>query len=129
MTNLIVGENGQGKTNLLEAIYFLATTKSFRTTHAASLLRFDATGLFASGVVERHSMEKTLSVGLELLPARRRETMVNRQRTTLAAYLDELHVIAYSAARLEILRGAPEERRRFLDRGISGIDGGHVARL
>ncbi|HVT03446.1 MAG TPA: DNA replication and repair protein RecF [Thermoanaerobaculia bacterium] len=128
-TNLIVGQNGQGKTNLLEAIYFLATTKSFRTNHLSSLLRFDAAGLFASGVVERKAMEKILSVGLELVPARKRETLVNRQRATLAVYLDELHVVAYSAARLEILRGAPEERRRFLDRGISGVDAAHVARL
>jgi len=128
-TNLIVGENGQGKTNLLEAIYFLATTKSFRTSHLSSLLRFDSSGLFASGVVRRGTLDKVLSVGVELTPARRRETLVNRQRSTLAAYLGEFHVVAYSAARLEILRGAPEERRRFLDRGISGIDAAHVARL
>lgn len=128
-TNLIVGENGHGKTNLLEAIYFLATTRSFRTGHLSSLLRFDSAGLFVSGVMLRSGLEKTLSVGLELAPARKRETLVNRQRVTLAQYVDELHVVAYSAARLEILRGAPEERRRFLDRGISGVDASHVRRL
>ena len=49
--NILVGRNGQGKTNLLEAIYFLATTKSFRTTRIASVFRHDAPSVFVSGVV------------------------------------------------------------------------------
>jgi DNA replication and repair protein RecF len=40
-SNILVGRNGQGKTNLLEAVYFLSTTKSFRTTRTASVFRFD----------------------------------------------------------------------------------------
>ena len=51
-TNIIVGRNGQGKTNLLEAIYFLATTKSFRTSRVSSLFHFDAPTLFVCGHVE-----------------------------------------------------------------------------
>ena len=57
--NLVVGRNGQGKTNLLEAIYFLATTKSFRTSRVASLFRHGATNVFVGGVVQRE-VEKTI---------------------------------------------------------------------
>ena len=49
--NILVGRNGQGKTNLLEAIYFLATTKSFRTAKVTSLFRFGSANVFVSGVL------------------------------------------------------------------------------
>jgi DNA replication and repair protein RecF len=127
--NIIVGRNGQGKTNLLEAIYFLATTKSFRTTRPASLPRFGTSNLFVRGAVRREGLEKALSAGLETGEAKRRVLMVNGERVSLPAYLQELTVFAYSSARLEILRGAPEERRRFLDRGVASIHPGYLEEL
>ena len=127
--NLIVGQNGQGKTNLLEAIYFLATTKSFRTSRVASLFRFGGTSVFASGVLHRSGLEKTLSVGLEAGESRRRALLVNGERVSLANYVNAISVFAYSSARLEILRGVPEERRRFLDRGIASIDHGYLENI
>ena len=69
---------------------------------------------------------KTLSVGLETGETRRRVLMINGERVTLPAYVNAMSVFAYSSARLEILRGAPEERRRFLDRGIASIDPGYL---
>jgi len=127
--NLIVGQNGQGKTNLLEAIYFLATTKSFRTSRIASLFRFGATNVFASGALHRFGVEKTLSIGLEGGEARRRALLLNGERVSLASYVNAMSVFAYSSARLDILRGAPEERRRFLDRGIASVDHGYLERV
>lgn len=120
--NIVVGRNGQGKTNLLEAIYFLATTKSFRTARIGSLFRFTSSSVFVSGLLHRFGVAKTLSVGLETSEARRRALMINGERVALGAYVNTISVFAYSSARLDILRGAPEERRRFLDRGIASID-------
>ncbi|HEV7921387.1 MAG TPA: DNA replication and repair protein RecF [Thermoanaerobaculia bacterium] len=144
-TNILVGRNGQGKTNLLEAIYFLVTTKSFRTPRVQSLFRFDAPSVFVSGVVQRE-VERTLSVGLEgnvgpalsrsgpagepaLREPRKRVLLINGERVTLANYLNATTVFAYSSARLEIIRGAPEERRRFLDRGVASIHPAHLDEL
>jgi DNA replication and repair protein RecF len=124
--NIIVGRNGQGKTNLLEAIYFLATTKSFRTSHADSIVRFGASSVFAGGKVERGGVTKNITVGIEVGEARKRVLMINGERVTLPAYVNALTVFAYSATRLDTIRGAPDERRRFLDRGIAGIDAGHL---
>ncbi|HEY0159291.1 MAG TPA: DNA replication and repair protein RecF [Thermoanaerobaculia bacterium] len=120
-TNIVVGRNGQGKTNLLEAAYFLATTKSFRTNRTASVFRHDAANVFVSGGVERDRLVRTLSVGLETGEVKKRVLMINGEKVTLPSYLGALAVFAYSAARLDVVRGTPEDRRRFLDRGIASI--------
>ncbi len=127
-TNLIVGRNGQGKTNLLEAIYFLATTKSFRTPRVANAVRFSAETVFASGALVQE-VERTLSIGVDTGEHKRRVLMINGEKVALHEYLSALTVFAYSSARLEILRGSPEERRRFLDRGVASIDAGYLATL
>jgi DNA replication and repair protein RecF len=119
--NILVGRNGQGKTNLLEAIYFLATTRSFRTTKVTSLFRFDSASVFASGVVHRDGLDRTLSAGFEQGEARRRVLMINGEKVTLPVYVQALSVFAYSSARLDAVKGTPEERRRFLDRGIASV--------
>lgn len=127
--NLVVGRNGQGKTNLLEAIYFLATTKSFRTSRVAAMFRFDQPSVFVAGGVQRDGIERTLSVGLESGETKRRVLMINGEKVTLPHYLNALAVFAYSSARLEIIRGTPEERRRFLDRGIASVNPAYLEQL
>lgn len=128
--NIFVGDNGQGKTNLLEAIYFLATTKSFRTTRLVHAAGPGGETLFAAGRVEEEGgIVRSLSAGLALGSERRRELLINGQKATLNDYLQVLQVFAYSADRLEILRGGPEERRRFLDRGIASVRPGHLSDL
>lgn len=127
--NLVVGRNGQGKTNLLEAIYFLATTKSFRTPRVATLFRFGEASVFAGGEVVRDGMVRHLSAGIDWSEGKRRALLVNEERVPLAAYVSALSVFAYSAARLEVIRGTPEERRRFLDRGIASLDATYLDKL
>ena len=127
--NIVVGLNGQGKTNLLESIYFLATTKSFRTARVASLFRFESNALFVSGAVHRDGVDRTLSAGLETGETKKRVLQINSERVTLPTYVNAVTVFAYSASRLEIVRGAPEERRRFLDRGIASIHAGYLEEL
>jgi DNA replication and repair protein RecF len=127
--NVFVGPNGQGKTNYLESIYFLATTKSFRTTHVANAISFSAQHVFVEGTAEREGLQKRLSVGIDTASGRRRELLVNGQKTPLEDYVDQLPVFAYSASRLEIIRGVPDVRRKFLDRGIASITKGYIRDL
>jgi len=127
--NVFVGPNGQGKTNYLESIYFLATTKSFRTSHVANLTSFTKDHVFVEGMAKTNGLQKKLSVGLETSSGRRRELLVNGQKTALEEYVDQLPVFAYSAARLEIIRGVPDVRRKFLDRGIASITKGYIRDL
>jgi DNA replication and repair protein RecF len=121
LANVLLGENGQGKTNLLEAIYFLATTKSFRTTRTGNVIRLGTREVFAQGNCQEESIRRSLSAGLLGADERKRRLLVNGQKLPLHDYLQVLPVFAYSSARLEIIRGGPEERRRFLDRGIATL--------
>ncbi|MEO8216814.1 MAG: DNA replication and repair protein RecF [Acidobacteriota bacterium] len=124
--NIFTGENGQGKTNLLEAIYFLSTTRSFRTTHLVNLPRFEEGSFFVQGTLEREGVTRTISAGLQFTPDRKRELRLNDQPVTLQKYVSAIQLFAYSSSRLEILRGGPEERRRFIDRGITSLHPGHI---
>jgi DNA replication and repair protein RecF len=128
-TNLVVGLNGQGKTNLLEAIYFLATTKSFRTPRLPSVIRFGESSVYVAGLLRRFDIEKTISVGMEVGESRRRVLLINEERIPLPQYVAAMSVFAFSSSRLEIIRGSPEERRRFLDRGIASTDPAYLDAL
>ena len=117
--NIICGENGQGKTNWLEAIYLLATTKSFKTQRLQEAIKFDANLAIVRGTVHRgEDINRVLQVALE---ANTKTLSVNNKKETIHRYLGELHAIIFNSDELEIVRGTPEARRKFLDGGIVSI--------
>lgn len=125
--NIIFGDNGQGKTNWLEAIYLLATTKSFRTQRPQEAIRFGADLAFVRGRVRRsHEIHRELQVTLQ---GNAKLLFVNSKRETVANYIGQLYVVAFTADELEIVRGAPEARRRFLDRGALSLHHAYVQTL
>jgi RecF protein len=117
--NIIYGNNGQGKTSWLEAIHILARTKSFRTQRIQEAIRF---GEELASVRGRVFVTTDLERGLEVtLHGNSKTILVNGKRETLARYLSQLQVFSFTASDLDVVRGMPEARRRFLDRGISSI--------
>ncbi len=113
--NVIYGANAQGKSSWLEAVYLLATTKSFRTSHLRETIRHDASEAILRGTVARGALTKDLQL---LITESAKQTFVNGKREAVARYLGNLNAIAFTADELQIVRGAPEARRRFLDRGV-----------
>jgi DNA replication and repair protein RecF len=113
--NVIYGANAQGKTNWLEAIYLLATTKSFRTAHPREVVAHDAKEAILRGAVARGNLTKDLQL---LITESAKQTFVNGKREAVARYLGNLDAIAFTSDEMQIVRGAPEARRRFLDRGV-----------
>lgn len=117
--NLFVGVNGQGKTNWLEAIGLLATTRSFRTARLHEAVNFEAESASVRGCV-RESPE--IVRDLQVIIAGNTKTFtVNGKKETANRYLGQLYAVAFTADELEIVRGTPESRRRFLDEGIVGL--------
>ena len=117
--NIIYGNNGQGKTNWLEAIYILARTKSFRTQRLQETIKFgEQLSVIRGTVTTGLDLERELQVSLQ---DNSKTIFVNAKRETLARYLTQLQVFSFTATDLEVVRGVPEARRRFLDRGISSL--------
>jgi DNA replication and repair protein RecF len=122
--NIIHGNNGQGKTNWLEAIHTLSRTKSFRTQRLQESIRFGEQTAFIAGQVSTGSdvhrdMEVTLKDNTKAI-------WVNGKREQLARYLGLLQVFAFTADQLEVVRGVPEARRHFIDRGVASLRPAYV---
>lgn len=116
-SHLFLGGNGAGKTSVLEAIYVLATTKSFRTSQIADCVRHGAELFHLEGEVTNGARAK-----LEVAYGRDfRLRTLNGRNAPLAEHLAVLPVVSWAAADVELLAGAPRLRRRFLDRGVVGL--------
>jgi DNA replication and repair protein RecF len=111
-----VGQNGQGKTNLLEAIYFLFTLKPLRAGKLVELVRFGQERARVEAQVELGGAERTIAVDIE---AGVRSASVDGKRTAkLEDYFGGAAVVAFTPDDLEVVKGAPEGRRTFLDRAV-----------
>jgi DNA replication and repair protein RecF len=122
--NIILGNNGQGKTNWLEAIYLLSRTKSFRTQRLQEVIRFGEKTAFVRAQVTRGAgLRRDLQVTIQ---GNTKTISVNGKREPLARYLGQLQVFSFTAAELEVVRGVPEARRRFIDRGVASLQPTYV---
>jgi DNA replication and repair protein RecF len=122
--NIIYGNNGQGKTNWLEAIHTLSRTKSFRTQRLQESIRFgEETASIGGQVSTGNNLHRDLQVTLK---ENTKSIWVNGKREQLARYLGLLQVFAFTADQLEVVRGMPEARRHFIDRGIASLRPAYV---
>jgi DNA replication and repair protein RecF len=132
--NLIVGPNAQGKTNLLESLYALATTKSPRASRDTDLVRFGAQACRIVAEVEREtSGEVTLEMAIAAAGTagtERKLVKVNYGRQVrVTDLIGNLNAVLFSSIDLDIVRGDPEERRRFLNYEIAQVSPRYVLAL
>ena len=123
---LLTGRNGQGKTSLLEAVYLLGTGRSFRARRLEELVAWEGGPLRVAGEVTRRTGEVRLGV---VLDGSTRRLMVDDRERDLEGFLGWLDLVALPNERMAVVRGGPDERRRYLDRGLLGIEPGHLKRL
>jgi len=127
--DVLFGDNGQGKTNLLEAIYFLSAFRSFRTAQAADLVRVGAPRAVIAVRVATRELERTIEVHLGRRAAGgTRETGVARSVLIdgkpvrgMASAFGLLSTVLFVPEDLGLLRAAPAARRRFLDFAVSTV--------
>lgn len=111
----VIGRNGQGKTNLAEALAFLATLESFRGAPGDALVRVGADTAVVRATIRQDDARETL-VELEIGRQGRTRVQVNRQRLSRSRdLLGVMRVTVFTPDDLEIVKGGPSERRRFLD--------------
>jgi len=117
--NILVGENGHGKTNWLEAIGVLASTRSFRTIKLQEAVNFGEDSAFIRGDV-RESPEIVRELRV-VIQGNTKTLLINNKKETVQRYLGQLHAVVFNSDELEIVRGQPDARRRFLDAGITSL--------
>lgn len=117
--NLIIGKNAQGKTNILESIYFLSNLKSVRTSNNLDLILFDKPQMEISAILEKNNTE--IEMDFAYTEEKKKSFKLNKVKSTQKDFKQVVKTVLFSTEDLLLLRGAPEDRRKWLDRAISQI--------
>jgi DNA replication and repair protein RecF len=119
------GDNGQGKTNLLEAIFAVATLRSFRTAKLADLVAFGSERATLGARVLKDELVRVYEV--ELGHGTRKVTLDGKAVRPLARYFGGFNVVVFTPEDLALPRASPADRRRFLDRGVFNLRPDYLA--
>lgn len=113
----IIGDNGSGKTNLLEALHYLEIFRSFRGAPDEQLVRFGADAFHARGVFEDATSGRLVEITAAYEPRTRRKrvTIDGVEADRLGDAIGRVGSVIFSPSDVSIVEGAPGERRRFLD--------------
>ena len=118
-TNVITGQNAQGKTNLLEAVYMLSCGRSFRTRFDRELVGFGYSGAEILADIESHDREQTIKI--VLTPGAAKKITVNGVRKTASELSDSLNTVLFCPDDLNLIKEGAAVRRKLLDNAISQI--------
>lgn len=117
--NVILGENAQGKTNLMEAIYVLALAKSHRTSNDKELIRWDAEYAKIKGRL--HKTHGTVPLELTISKKGKKAKYNHIEQKKLSRYIGNMNVVMFAPEDLNLVKGSPQVRRRFIDMEIGQI--------
>ncbi len=127
-TNIFYGDNAQGKTNILEAIFMLATTKSHKGAKDQDMIRFEKEEAHIRSFLFKE--EITRQIDLHLRKGKSKGIAIDSQRVKKAAdLLGLLHVVFFSPEDLSIIKNSPAERRRFIDMELCQLDSFYLYNL
>ncbi|MBI9009278.1 MAG: DNA replication/repair protein RecF [Tenericutes bacterium] len=124
--NFLIGENGSGKTNLLEAIYFLSLAKSYKTNEV-NLIKYNSRfSRIQSNVTVNDKLQK-LKV---IITEKGKKTLINDVEVKkLSNYIGAINVISFLPEDLTIIKGSPKDRRYFIDLMYGQIDRQYLKEL
>lgn len=120
--NFIFGPNGSGKTSLLEAIHILGRARSFRSTQASQVIRFQQDDLMVTGKLEQDAGQPPISIGVRIGRRKREIALAGTKLQTSADLIRTFPVLLIEPASSGLLDGAPRTRRQFLDWGAFHLD-------
>lgn len=123
--NFILGPNGSGKTSLLESIYILGRARSFRSTQAGQVIRFEQDNLTVTGRVSGAD-GAAIPIGIRLGRRKREIVMAGSKLQTSAELIRAFPVLLIQPSSSALLEGAPKARRQFLDWGAFHLDSGFL---
>lgn len=118
--NLLIGPNAQGKTNILESIYYLGTGASHRTSHDQDLIRWGGDYFFLKSSFHKRNREMTMSIGYN--GAKKEIKVDNNPIQKMSDLMGYVNVVIFSPEDLQMVKGSPHFRRRFLNLEISQVN-------
>lgn len=119
--NLLIGRNAQGKSAVLEAIYFLATSKSHRTSRDMDLIRIGESNSRVFAEVNR-SERNEVTLEIDLSKAEKKTVKINTvKHPKIGDIVGQLNAVIFSSADIDMVKGEPSRRRRFLNLEVSQI--------
>lgn len=125
--NVIIGENAQGKTNLMEAIYVLAFARSYRTPRERELIKWEEEFAKIEGVVSKKNRNFPLEI---IISKMGKKAKLNRlEQSRLSDYIGALNVVMFAPEDLTLVKGAPQVRRRFIDMELGQIQPQYIYHL
>jgi DNA replication and repair protein RecF len=124
--HLLLGDNAQGKTNILEAVYLMATLRSFRGVGGAQMIRHGAKGYFAGGNVVGQGDHE---IKIYWSARERKLALDGRPVKKLADYFGALRTVVFCTEDLQLVKGAARARRRFLDLLLAQTQPGYLPLL
>ncbi len=127
-TNILFGDNAQGKTNILEAIFLSATTKSHKGSKDSDIVKFDHSESHIRTILEKDDVETR--VDIHLRKNKTKGIAIDGVKIKKAAeLLGLLNVIFFSPEDLSIIKNGPSERRRFIDMELCQLDNFYLYNL
>lgn len=127
-TNIFYGDNAQGKTNILEAVYLSGTTKSHRGAKDRDLIKFDQNESHIETIVEKNGI--TYQIDMHLKKNSPKGIAINKMPIKKASELFGIvNIVFFSPEDLNIIKNGPGERRRFIDLELSSLDRVYLSNL
>lgn len=117
--NVIIGENAQGKTNIMESIYVLAMAKSHRTSNDKDLIRWEQEYAKIEGRVKTRKSTIPLELIISKKGKKAKCNHIEQQR--LSQYIGNMNVVMFAPEDLHLVKGSPQVRRRFIDMEIGQV--------
>ena len=117
--NIFYGKNAQGKTNILESIYFLSFTKSYRTKNEFDLLKNNKKVFKVEGILNKNNIKNKYTIKYDL---KEKYLFINKNTyTKIIDYISNINVITFTPDDIEILKGLPDIRRKYIDNELSQL--------
>jgi len=127
-TNILFGDNAQGKTNILEAIYMSATTKSHKLSKDKEIIRFGKQEAHIRSIIEKDDIETRID--MHLRSSKSKGIAIDGVKIKKAAELMGLtKIVLFSPEDLSIIKNGPSERRRFIDIELCQLDNFYLYNL
>ena len=127
--NVFYGKNAQGKTSLLEAIYYSSTGISFKTKKTSEMIKYNFDEFISSISYQDYIANNKISVRFKNIAGAKKEFFFNKKRISQTDFYGKINIIAYIPEDIILINGSPKNRRDFFDIEISQIDKEYLSNL